>query len=344
MYRILVFLFIYSTIAQAQEKKVEVNYFNTLPNISIRALEVLNDSVVWFGASNGVWGYTENAGVSWTIDSIKFEGKSPQCRSIAVLDKNTALLLSIESPALLYKTTDKGKTWKLVYTNNHKDIFFDCMKFADAKNGYAIADPIEGCMQLIKTNDAGETWQAIDCATLPKMEPNEAYFASSNSNIEAIGKKLWIATGGLTSRVLYSKSNATKFNIQQPKILQGEKMGGIFSLDFYDEKVGAVVGGNYDKTDSNINSVFYTKDGGKSWTAFKTPIPYFGSCVQFKSKNKFYVTSHVGTLKCDLKNGKAKVIKDSNGNTLKYHTLRISPTGKAMWMAGSGGRITRVIL
>jgi photosystem II stability/assembly factor-like uncharacterized protein len=344
MQRILLFLFFYSTIAQAQEKKVDVSYFNTLPNISIRALEVLNDSVVWFGASNGVWGYTENAGMSWTIDSIKYEGKAPQFRSIALLDKNTALLLSIESPALLYKTTDKGKNWKLVYTNNHKDIFFDCMKFSDNKNGYAIADPIEGCMQLIKTNDAGDTWQVLDCTTLPKMKPNEAYFASSNSNIEAISNKLWIATGGLSSRILYSKNNAIKFTIQQPAILQGEKMGGIFSMDFYDKKTGAVVGGNYDKTDSNINSIFYTKDGGKNWTAIKTPIPYFGSCVQFKSKNIFYVTSHVGTMKVDLTKGKANVISDSKDSPLKFHTLRISPSGKVMWMAGSGGRMVKVNL
>lgn len=344
MHRIFLLLFFYSTLVQAQTKKVEANYFNTLPNISIRALEALNDSTVWFGASNGVWGYTENAGKSWTIDSIKFEGRLPQFRSIAVLDKNTVLLLSIESPALLYKTIDKGKTWKLVYTNNNKDIFFDCMKFADTKNGYAIADPIEGCMQLIKTNDAGETWQAINCATLPKLASNEACFASSNTNIVAKGKKLWIATGGTTSRILHSKNNGTKFTIQQPAILQGEKMGGIFSIDFYDEKIGAIVGGNYDKTDSTINSILYTKDGGKHWTALKTPIPYFGSCVQFKSKNKFYVTSHVATLKCDLKNGKAKVLTDNNGNPLKFHTLRVSPSGNIMWMAGSGGRIARVVL
>src|SRR5574343_252820 len=206
---ITIILLFLSFLTFAKEKDVYVTYFNTLPNISIRALEVLNDSTVWFAANNGVWGYTENTGKSWKIDSIKYENKLPEFRSIAVLDANTVLLLSIESPALLYKTTDKGKNWKLVYINTTKEIFFDCMKFKDAKTGYAIADPIEGCIPLIKTTDAGNTWTEIPCGTKSNAFKNEGFFASSNSNITFVGDQLYIATGGIQSRVLkyFTKEN-----------------------------------------------------------------------------------------------------------------------------------------
>lgn len=331
-----------SIITFAQVKKANVSYFNTLPNISIRALEIVNDSTVWFAANNGVWGYTENAGKSWKIDSIKYENKLPQFRSIAVIDLNTVLLLSIESPALLYKTIDKGKHWNLVYTNTNKDIFFDCMKFKDAKIGYAIADPIDGCIPIIKTTDAGNTWNEISCDAKSKSFKNEGFFASSNSNLTFVGDYIYIATGGIQSRVLRYTPSENKYQIVAAPLLQGEKMGGIFSINFHNKKTGVVVGGNYDKQDSLIASIAFTSNSGKTWNTIKTPRPYFGACVAFKSKNKIYVTSHVGTMICNLKKNTAKEITDQNGKALKFHTLRISPSKKTIWMAGSGGRIALI--
>lgn len=339
---ITIILLFLSFLTFAKEKAIFVTYFNTLPNISIRALEVLNDSTVWFAANNGVWGYTENAGKSWKIDSIKFENKLPQFRSIAVLDANTVLLLSIESPALLYKTSDKGKHWNLVYSNVRKEIFFDCMKFKDANIGYAIADPIDGCIPILKTTDAGNTWNEIPCDAKSKSFKNEGFFASSNSNITFVGDQLYIATGGIQSRVLRYTPSENKYQIVAAPLLQGEKMGGIFSINFQNKKTGVVVGGNYDKQDSLIASIAFTSNSGKTWTRIKTPRPYFGACVVFKSKNKIYITSHVGTMKCDLKKKTAKEITDQNGQPLKFHTLKISPSKKTIWMAGSGGRIAKM--
>ncbi len=340
MKKLIFMLLLYSLSTYAQVEKVKVNYYNTLPNISIRALDVLNDSTVWFAANNGVWGCTENAGKTWKIDTIKHEGKLPQFRSISVLDNNTILLLSIESPALLYKTIDKGKHWKLVYTNKHKDIFFDCMKFQNKKIGYAIADPIDGCIPLIKTIDAGDTWQLVDCGDETKEFQNEAFFASSNSNIAFVDNNLFIASGGIQSRILKYSTRKNSYKIISAPLLQGEKMGGIYSIAFYNKKIGAVVGGNYDKVDSAIACIAITKDAGKTWSKINTPRPYFGACVEFKSKNKLFITSHVGTMEIDLKKKRAKELVDQNGNSLKYHTLRISPSEKTIWMAGSGGRIT----
>ena len=101
--------------------------YHTLPHISIRALEVLNDSTIWFAANHGVWGYSDNNGTTFHIDSLKADSVYPEFRSIAILNDSTVLLLSIGSPACLFKTSNKGKTWRLVYSNQQKDIFFDSM-------------------------------------------------------------------------------------------------------------------------------------------------------------------------------------------------------------------------
>lgn len=344
MKNLLVLFLLLSLQSFAQKEKIRVNFYSTIPNISIRALEVLNDSTVWFAANNGVWGYTENAGKSWKIDSIKYENKLPQFRSIAVLDVNTVLLLSIESPALLYKTTDKGKHWNLVYTNNNKDIFFDCMKFKNDKIGYAIADPIEGCIPIITTTDAGNTWNEIPCNANSKSFKNEGFFASSNSNITFAGDQLYLATGGIQSRVLRYTPSENKYQIVAAPLLQGEKMGGIFSINFHNKNTGVVVGGNYDKQDSLITSIAFTRNSGKTWASINTPRPFFGASVAFESKNKIYVTSHVGTMHCNLKKKTAKEIIDQNGQPLKFHSLKISPSEKTIWMAGSGGRIAMINL
>ncbi|HXB11243.1 MAG TPA: hypothetical protein VNZ45_04610, partial [Bacteroidia bacterium] len=87
-------LFVQNSSAQT-ESTFNVNYFHTLPNITIRALKAISETKAWFASSRGIWGYTENSGVSWHIDSIKADTVYPQFRSIAVLNDSTVLLLSI---------------------------------------------------------------------------------------------------------------------------------------------------------------------------------------------------------------------------------------------------------
>ncbi|MBK6523321.1 MAG: hypothetical protein IPG08_13935 [Sphingobacteriaceae bacterium] len=76
---------------------------NTLPKLSIRALEVVSDITVWFAANRGVWGYTEDAGKTWHIDSLKVDSVYPQFRSIAVLNDSTVLLFRYFIACLSFK-------------------------------------------------------------------------------------------------------------------------------------------------------------------------------------------------------------------------------------------------
>lgn len=333
--------FFFFTISFAQET-LSVNHFTTLPNLSIRALEVLNDNTIWFAANRGVWGYTENAGKTWHIDSLKVDSVYPQFRSIAVLNDSTVLLLSIASPAYLFKTSNKGKTWKLVYKNTNPKVFFDCMMFYDKQNGFALGDPINGKITLLKTNDGGDTWLAMDDDKVGSLAEGEACFATSNTNLDTHKNMLWFVTGGKRSRLFYSSNLGKSFLTYNTPIPQGETMTGIFSFDFLNEKVGIVTGGNYDKTDSSIVSLALTKNGGKTWQIIKHSKPFFGSCVRFRNANTVFITGHDGTFTYHLKNQITKEIKDAEGGSLKFMTLRFSPSGKSMWMAGGNGKLALV--
>ena len=114
---------LFTTASAQQESLLPVQSFTSIPSIHIRALEVLNDSTAWFGASRGAWGYTEDGGNNWHIDSIKVDSVYPEFRSMAILNDSSVLLLGIGSPACMVKTDNKGKTWRTVYNNTHKEIF-----------------------------------------------------------------------------------------------------------------------------------------------------------------------------------------------------------------------------
>jgi len=312
-----------------------------LPKLSVRALEVINDNTVWFAGNRGVWGYTQNAGKTWHLDSIEVDGTYPQFRSIAVLNDSTVLLLSIASPGYLFKTTNKGKTWKLVYSNKHPKTFFDSMIFSDQNNGFAIGDPIEGHITLIKTTNGGNTWKEMDSDKIPTLMEGEACFATSNSNLDTYKNMLWFVSGGKRSRLFYSSNSGTSFLSYDTPLPQGETMTGIFSLDFFNSKLGAVAGGNYDKTDSSIVSLALTNDGGKTWIKLKGQTAFFGSCVRFKNQNELFVTGHNGTFKYTINTKRLVEIKDKD-NALQFYSLRFSPSKKVMWMAGSNGKIALV--
>ena len=45
---------------------------DTFPmDCSIRAIEAIDENSMWFGGSKGQFGYTEDGGQNWQIDSIK---------------------------------------------------------------------------------------------------------------------------------------------------------------------------------------------------------------------------------------------------------------------------------
>lgn len=335
---LLVVLSVYDTVGQSLKE------FRPLPGISIRALEAVNDSTVWFAADRGVWGHTHDAGSTWRLDSIRVDTVYPQFRSMAVLNDSTVLLLSIASPAYLMRTVDGGHTWKVVYRDDRKDIFFDSMAFRNGKEGMAIGDPINGVVQVIRSSDGGMNWSDASASFTLKLDSGEAMFASSNSNFDVVDDAVWVATGGKRSRVLHTAKDSKDMTTYDVPLPQGGAMTGIYSIDVWDPKRWAVAGGDYDRTDSTILSVALTVDGDRTWQPIRSSRPFFGSCVQFRNANELWVTGHDGTFRFNLASGASTEWTDSDGKPLRFHTLRISPSGRTVWLAGKDGRIARIDL
>jgi len=246
---------------------------------SIRALEVLNDSTLFFAANNGQTGLSTDSGSTWHFDQITFEDKTPAFRSTAY-HSSALFLLSIENPALLYRI--EGGKRELVYTERHPDVFYDAMQFFDDKYGIALGDPIDGCFSIIRTSDGGASWQKLGCENLPPAIAGEAAFAASNSNLAIQGNKVWFATGGAVSRVFYSDDRGLHWKVVETPVISGGKMTGIYSVDFYNDQIGMVIGGDWDEKSSNRANKAITLDGGKTWRLVADGEgASYKSCVRF---------------------------------------------------------------
>ena len=321
----------------------------TLPVLtSIRAIEVLNDSSVWFAGSNGCFGYTKDNGLTWQIDSFAIAGWKPDFRSMAYINPGTILLLNAGSPARLLKSTDSGQNWSIVYSDDRKEIFFDSMQFWDNQHGIAVGDPINGCFIILLTLDGGDHWSAIDCSVLPDAMPGEAMFAASNTCVDVIGNNIYIGTGGSHARVLYSTDHGKSWEIAATPIQKGGSLTGIFSIDFYDQQNGVVAGGNYEKPNMSLQTKAISDDGGRTWKEISGNVETgFASCIQFQpnavTKNLLMVTRD-GIYFSNRPGKQWKELKDVYGLPAGtgFNTIKFAPGGQVAWCGGADGTIGRI--
>lgn len=248
--------------------------------ISCRALTIDNNKV-WYAANNGNYGFilldsSANYSKQITNENLKIE-----FRSIAQTSKYI-FILSVANPALLYRISKNDYKVTLVYQENHEKVFYDSMQFFNDNEGIAIGDPTENCPSIIKTTNGGETWQKISCEKLPKFYDGEAFFAVSNTNLVIKRNKIWMISGGKKARVFYSENKGNTWQTFETPMVQGQTMTGSFTADFYNQKIGFIAGGNYEKLEQNLQNKATTNDGGKTWQLMSQNQGFgYASCLQY---------------------------------------------------------------
>ena len=275
--------FIISCNSFSEEKNISVSITRVFEDsLSIRAIAPVTEDKVWFAADKGIVGLINEK--MPRLATIKYDSILLHFRSIAVT-KNAAFVLSISNPGVLYKIGHNGNeatNIEEVYIEKGDKVFYDAMAFWDDKEGIAMGDPTEDCLSIIMTKDGGNTWNKIPCDRLPKVENAEAAFAASNSNIAIYGDHVWIVSGGKRARVFYSGNRGADWEVFNTPILQGKVMTGIYSVDFFDENLGIIFGGNWDDKDFNEGNKAITRDGGKTWNLVSNGKgPGYRSSVRF---------------------------------------------------------------
>ncbi|MNR95680.1 hypothetical protein D3C72_268140 [compost metagenome] len=330
IYLVLFVVFLFSSCKTADYKiKNENNViFNTVETdtlfqdkISIRAI-VFDENKVWYAGDKSRYGFFDLNKNKKTENHIVKDSLKLEFRSIAKTD-NYIFILNVANPALLYKISKDNLETELVYQENHEKVFYDSMQFWNDKEGIAIGDPIDDCFSVIITRDGGSSWHKISSEKLPKVFEGEAAFAASNTNIVIKGENTWIVSGGKKARIFYSADKGNSWTVYDTPIVQGEKMTGIFTADFYDAKTGFLAGGNYEIPSQNFDNKAVTVNGGKNWNTISQNQGFgYASCVQYvpNSGGKGIVTVGASGLYYSSDGGNLwkQLLTDSNLYTIRF--------------------------
>ncbi|ASV31881.1 WD40/YVTN/BNR-like repeat-containing protein [Maribacter cobaltidurans] len=252
-------------------------------SVSIRAIEFLDSNTLAFAGSGGIYGTVDVPSGKVRTNIMKYDSITPSFRAVG----HTAtdfFMLSIGSPALLYKTGESGKM-ELVYSEVGETVFYDAMMFWNDREGLAVGDTVDGCMSIIITRDAGQTWNKIPCSQLPKGSYGEGAFAASNTNIEIKGNQAWIGT--TSGSIYHSKDKGKTWESIATPMKNDVDTQGIYSIDFYDENLGIAIGGDYTQPEINQGNKMKTVNGGAAWSLIADgENPGYRSCIQFVPNSK----------------------------------------------------------
>ena len=303
-------------------------------NTSLRGLSVLNDSIAWVSGSGGWTAHTADGGKNWHWQQLE-KYKGFDFRDIEVLSEHRIILVSAGTSAVILLSTDAGINWNEVYRNELSGIFLDGMDFRNTWEGMIYGDPIKGQMVLLRTMDGGLTWNDISNQNKIPLIEGEASFAASGTGIRC-GKKgeVWIASGGIQSRIFHSTDFGNSWKTYALPIIQGKSSTGPFSIAFFKNKRGIAAGGDFQLDTSRTNNLLLTQNGGKTWN--KPIISTFGyrSAVEYISKKLVLATGPTGT-DCSKDGGKTWEKLSEQG----FHAVRKAKSGKLVLLSGNKGRI-----
>jgi len=301
--------------------------------ISFRGLSAVDDSTVWVSGTGGTIGRSTNGGQTWKWMTIKGFEKT-DFRDIEAFDSMRAVIMGIDAPAYILRTEDGGENWKVVYENKEKGMFMDAMEFWNEDAGIVIGDPINNKFFIGRTFDGGATWQGVSEKDIPIADIGEACFASSGTNVRALNlKEAVIISGGLSSHLFIRGQK-----IPLP-IIQGKETTGANSIAVKSSTTFIVVGGDFTTKDSSTKNCVITKNGGKSFTAPLVPPHGYRSCVEWLGKKR-WISCGLSGVDLSLDDGNTWSWISKEG----FHVCRKAKKGKAVFFAGGGGRIGKLVL
>jgi photosystem II stability/assembly factor-like uncharacterized protein len=303
--------------------------------LTIWAISAIDQNVAWIAANKGTVGRAAKDArdpKNWTFNPVKeFENK--EFRSIYAFNEHEAVIANVGSPASILRTIDGGLTWQEVYRNESPDAFIDGIDFWNDRNGLVYGDPINGRMLLLRTTDGGRSWTEIPEHSRPALSKGEASFASSGTGIRCLdGGTAVIATGGLVSRVFYSKDMGENWAPSEPMLKQGSPTGGIFSIARQKNGGLVLVGGDFQDSLETVVAIYQDEHG--EWKAPSKPPRGTRWCVEATDEfADYYVTIAVGPSGADLTKDGGKTWEELLPGR-GFHVVRKSRKGDVVIIGG----------
>jgi photosystem II stability/assembly factor-like uncharacterized protein len=308
---------------------------------SLRGLSAVSERVAWASGSGGTVLRTTNKGATW--QSVGPPGtQALQFRDIEAFDKDTAVILSIGDPPpppdsfRIYRTTNAGQTWTLVFQNTEPTAFYDCMAFFDKHRGLALSDPIDGRFRILATNDGGRSWHIVDAEMPPALPAEFAFAASGQCITTAGGRDAWFGTGGDAARVFHSGDRGQTWTVSSTPIHSGVS-AGISALAFRDPLHGLAAGGDFDPTAASPDALALSDDGGEDWELVADPPDQLRSGATWVTGRDAIIVGLTGS-DASFDRG----LTWHSFDTGSFHTVDCAG-GHACWASGVNGRVAYLV-
>jgi photosystem II stability/assembly factor-like uncharacterized protein len=341
MNKIPVWLFILVFIFSCNQKKSHISgepmgweILETPVDASLRGLSVLTPDIAWMSGTQGTWMRTLDGGKTWEHGQID-DLKEVDFRSIHGFDAEHAIAVSAGQPAVIYKTSDGGKNWKLTHQEG-ATAFLDGITFSDQTTGYVFGDPVEGKWVILKTIDQGDSWFAIP--NLPTVVEGEAGFAASGSAMIANGDLLILGSGGKESNLHVSKDEGEKWKSYNSPLLQGGGSQGIFAIEALGKGEIVCIGGDYlqeEMTQGNLG-IFLTQK--EKWETIENPPSGYRSGITYFTQAEWLIA--VGPNGTDY--------SDDGGLNWKkfseegFHAVKSGSAEASVWASGGKGKVAKL--
>jgi photosystem II stability/assembly factor-like uncharacterized protein len=310
------------------------------PAVELRGIAVRDGLNAWATGADGTVLRTVD-GKTWQKITVP-GGVKLDFRDVEVLSDGAVILMSAGPGDLsrIYRSTDGGKSWKLVHTNPDKDGFYDSIAFWDDKSGVVLGDPVNRRFVTRLTSDGGLTWAAPPPGSMSEAFPGEGAFAASGTCLTVLkgGKEGWFVTGGARiSRVFRTFDRGRSWSSATNPVPAGNASSGLFSVAFVDGKVGFAAGGNYkDPTLAALNGS-RTENGGRNW--IPAPVSesgFFSAVVAVPgAKSRLIAVGPIGTAVSDDRGMTWRKVDATPLNAVAFSDEK---TG---WAIGPKGTIVR---
>ncbi len=178
-----------------------------------------------------------------------------------------------------------------------QDVFLDGMDFWGDEVGIVYGDPVDGKFFIAKTINSGMTWNVLNSKQMPGALENEGGFAASGTGLQTTGDStVYFGTGlGSRARLFCSYDQGESWIVKDTPMKSGDSFG-IYSMYFWSESEGVVIGGSYLDSTYNKGICQYTADGGDSWSDRSKGLLGYCSCVQGTASGDLLIaTGRMGT-------------------------------------------------
>lgn len=232
--------------------------------VGARGIGNLGTSLVIAGIEGNVSVHPLDSANLGTSRDQKIDGIE-DFRDVYCNSMGACLLMSSGKNGKISGISPSGKARPVYDTTG---IFLNGMDFwACDQNGMVFGDPVNKHFFIAVTGNQGRNWLAFQPLTMPEILENEAGFAASGTSIQTIGDSgVYFGTGMANTARLFKTTDRGINWVAKDTPMKAGNFYGIYSIFFWSQNEGMIIGGSYVDTTYNDKICFTTSDGGDTWT------------------------------------------------------------------------------